>query len=127
VQPAVDNLALHAFFKQLWLKSEEAEEAQRTRPQVYAAMLAHLRHIHLLMAPPPAAGGGVPDGSAVSAAVESGAMRPAPGPARPGAALTAAVQTGALRPAARSGRSLNEMVDAGALRPVPARPPGGAA
>jgi hypothetical protein len=99
IGPAVP---LHAHLKRQFLKTEEAEQLAGINPPVYAAMLAHVQMLDLAMqpAPAPVEGGkpAGPDGSAVDAAVNSGALVPegaAPQPADP---LDGALSAGALSP-----------------------------
>ena len=106
--PVVDNLPVHEFLVTLFLKTEEADAMRVERPDVYAAIRLHLQALQQLKAmanaPPPPPGGPPegaqppqePDGSAVSAAVESGALIPKGAGGDP---LQAALDAGVLTPA----------------------------
>lgn len=137
--PATQELALHKHFKKQFLKTEEFEDLQAQNPELAQAMIAHVAQIDTLMQqeamkqaqvqhpPPPAPPDGrTPvekgDGSAVHAAVTSGALVPVG--AQPAAnPLSTAVSSGALLPAgavpSAPGPSIDDLTATGVLLPAP--------
>lgn len=97
--PPTINPVMHLHYKTQFLKTEEAEKIRDQNPPVWQAMLAHVQALQLMAQPP--------------------APPPTPGEQKPdGSALHAAVDSGALRPSGSQGTKLGPLVDAGVLHPV---------
>lgn len=130
--PIIDNLPLHRYLKTLFLKTEEAEALAAANPPLHQAMVMHVQQIDLLLMQQQMAAAGVgqpagPDGSAVDAAVQSGALLPAGAQGDP---MQDAVQSGLLVPQGGGprGPSVDELMAGGVLSPAqgngqPAMPP----
>lgn len=123
---------IHLFLKRQFLKSEAVEQLKRgeNRP-LYDAMVAHVKAIEVAMQPPappdPNQAPAGPDGAAIQAAVDAGAIVPAGArpPAPPPDVLGDAVNAGVLLPAAAlppqgpTGPSMDQLLEVGALTPAP--------
>lgn len=139
--PVTQNIPLHLHFKQQFLKTEEFEELVKANPPLAMAMVGHVQQLQMLIAqaqaaqaaaanpaPPdartPAEKG---DGSAVEAAVQAGAIRPAGGEPQADP-LGDAISQGVLTPADAmpqppAGPSIDELMAAGAIQPAPPEQP----
>jgi hypothetical protein len=125
------RLDYHLFRKTQFLKSELFEQMRTERPDVAAAVLAHVQQLRAMqqaaaMAQAQAAGGGPPaaepakgSGGALEHAIASGALKPKGGPGARGA-LREALAAGAVRPKGAKGvnGALPAALRSGALRPT---------
>lgn len=94
------NPVMHLHYKTQFLKTEEAERLQKENAPVWQAMLMHVQQLQMMTAPPapPAEPGEKkPDGSALDAAVHSGALKPASD--KPQSPINDLVKSGVLVPA----------------------------
>jgi hypothetical protein len=135
--PTTQELPVHMFFKKQFLKTEEFEALRANNPPLAQAMVFHVQQIEQLMMQaamaqaaaqnPPPPDDRTPaekgDGSAVEAAIESGALRPAGEPEDP---MAGAIESGAIVPAGvgeaaaqiHRGPSIDELSAAGVLVPA---------
>jgi hypothetical protein len=127
------RLDYHIFRKTQFLKSELFEQMRAERPEVAAAMLAHVQQLKAMqqaaqMQQAAAAGGGPPgeepkgSGGALDHAIRSGVLQPkGPPPGRgAGGALNHAVSSGALHPQGGKGAQgvLTKAIRSRALQPA---------
>lgn len=134
--PQTQNLQLHLFLKQQFLKSEEAEAIQAANPQLYQAMCNHIMQIQMLRQPPPMPepGAGGPDDGGEEAppakgakgeldkAVKEGRLVPDDGKQKKTGALDDAIASGALVPDDGSGGAAAPGVAAPAMPQGPTGP-----
>ena len=119
--PPAINPAIHLHYKTQFLKTEEAEQVREENFEVWSAMLNHVQQLQIMMQPPPDPNAERPDGSAVDAAVESGAITPVE--EEQGVGVEDLVAQGVIQPAGAAqaqgtGPSIDDLTAARVLQPV---------
>lgn len=124
--PPLINPAMHLHYVSQFLKTEEAEALQIDNPPVFQAMVAYTQALQMMMQPPAPPETGKdgkpkPNGSAVDAAVKSGAIQPV---GAGGTNVGTLVDQGILQPAdgaaaaaKAAGPSIDDLMDARVLEP----------